>query len=80
MRERVRVRNDMKALASRQRLTAYLIAAVPPGILIFMSIFASDVVRPLFSTEGGRVILGIAGGLVAIAFLLMRQIVASFEV
>jgi tight adherence protein B len=80
MRERIRARDDMNALASRQRLTAYCIAAVPGAILLVMQIFAPEVVQPLFVTSGGRVILSIAGALVLAGFLIMRQIVASFEV
>jgi tight adherence protein B len=80
MRERVRVRDDMDALASRQRLTAYCISAVPAGVLLLMQVFAPEVVRPLFITNGGRTILTIAAGLVVAGFVIMRQIVASFEV
>jgi Flp pilus assembly protein TadB len=53
---------------------------VPPAILGMMSMFAPDVVEPLFVTNGGRIILAIAAGLVLTAFVLMRQIVSSFEV
>lgn len=80
MRDRIRARDDMNALASRQKLTAYLISAVPAAILLMMQIFAPDVVQPLFVSNGGRVILAIAGGLVLTGFLIMRQLVASFEV
>jgi tight adherence protein B len=80
MRERIRARDDMNALASRQRLTSYCITAVPGGILLLMQMFAPEMVRPLFTTDGGRVILSIAGALVVAGFLIMRQIVASFEV
>jgi tight adherence protein B len=80
MRERVRTRDDMRALTSRQRLTAYLMAGVPVAILGVLMATAPEVVRPLFTTELGRILLAIAAALVLAGFITMYQIASSFEV
>jgi tight adherence protein B len=80
MRERIRLRNDMKALSSRQRLSAYLIASVPIFIVVVLWSTANEALRPLFDTEGGRLLLGIAAALELAGMVTMHRLASSFEV
>ena len=80
MRERTVIRNEMNSMTSRQRLSAYLIAAVPVAVLIGMTIMLPDATRPLFERQGGRMLLAVAGGLELLGFLTIRHLSSSFEV
>lgn len=80
IRERFRLRAEMKSLTSRQRLSAYLIAVVPIGILLLFITGDSDTIRPMLETNTGHIMLAIAGALEVGGVLIIRQLLASFEV
>lgn len=80
MRERIRMRQEMEAMVSRQRLSAYMIASVPVIVLVALAVFAGDVTKPLFERDGGRILLGVAGLLEIVGFLTMHRLASSFEV
>jgi tight adherence protein B len=80
IRERYQLRNEMRSITARQRLTSYLIACVPPLIVLVLALIAYDSVRPLFERTGGHIVLAIALGLELAGILMIRQLIASYEV
>ncbi len=80
MRERVRLHREMRSLTAEQRLSAYIIAVVPVGILICIALLDYELVRPLFERGSGQAMLGLAAALEVAGLLVMLQIASSYEV
>ena len=79
MRERERIRGEVKTLTSQQRLTGMVISALP--ILMGLVFFAlnPDYMTPLFTATVGKVLLLGAAGAEVVGIVLLRALVA-FEV
>lgn len=77
MRERVRLRGEVKAITSRQIFSTYGMAAMPPFMIIAVFILARPLVQPLLTHQAGWFVLGIAGFLELCGVLIVRRIAAS---
>lgn len=51
-------KEKMKVMTAQGRMTAWIVGASPFGLLLLLKLSAPDYVDPLFSTEGGRLLLG----------------------
>jgi tight adherence protein B len=76
MRERARIRGHIKAVTSQQRLTGYILGAMPIAVMGLLFLVASEYMTPLFTTLGGKVILVGGGMMEFIGILLIRRILA----
>jgi len=76
MRERARIRGHVKAVTSQQRVTGYVLGALPIALMCFLFVIAHDYMTPLFTTLGGQVLLVGAGIMEFIGMLLIRRILA----
>ncbi|MCW2506422.1 MAG: type secretion system protein [Actinomycetia bacterium] len=75
MRERFRLKRQVRALSAEGRLSAYVLVGLPIAIGAYMFLFRSDYVRPLYTTFAGTLML--AAGVVMItagAFWMSRLI------
>ncbi|MGK2964116.1 MAG: type II secretion system F family protein [Tepidiformaceae bacterium] len=79
MRERERIRGEIRTLTAQQRMSGYVIAAIPVCLLVAFNMISPEFTGLLFSDPLGRVLLGVAGGLEVIGFLAINKIV-SIEV
>lgn len=75
VRERAELRRELRSLTAQARLSRYIVTALPPGILLVLSVLNPDYSKPLFHTTGGVVLLVIAGCLVIAGSLVMRALV-----
>ncbi len=75
MRERERIEGEIKALTSQQRMTGYIIAALPIFIGALFYFINADYMTPLVGTLGGRVMLGVAFFMEAIGMFVIKRIV-----
>jgi tight adherence protein B len=80
MRGRMTLRREMRALTSQQRYGAYVIAAVPPGIVLLITLTNPQFIAPLYASTLGWVALGVAATLELVGVLTLRWIITSFEV
>ena len=79
MRERERLRGEVRTLTSQQRMTGIIIGALPIFIgLLFLGI-NPDYMTPLFNETSGRIILLSAAGMEVMGVLTIKAILA-FEV
>jgi tight adherence protein B len=76
MRERARIRGHIRAVTSQQRMTGYILGALPIVIMGILFLVAGDYMTPLFTTVAGLVILVGAGMMEFIGMLLIRRILA----
>jgi tight adherence protein B len=79
MRERARIRGHIRAVTSQQRLTGYVLGAMPIAVMGLLFLVASAYMTPLFTTLAGQVMLIGAGLMEFIGIMLIRRIL-SIEV
>ena len=75
MRERERIRNEIRTLTSQQRMTGYVVGAIPVGLLGIFFVIAPDFVSLLFTDSLGHLMLGGAVILEFLGFMVIRKIV-----
>jgi tight adherence protein B len=75
LRERAELRRMMAALTAQGRLSRGVITALPVVLLAILSLINPDYIAPLFQTAGGRIMLVLAGVLIAVGSLAIKRIV-----
>jgi len=75
MRERERIRGEIRTLTSQQRLTGYVIGGIPLGLLAAFGLISPDFTKLLFTEPLGRLMLGAAGVMELIGFAIIQKIV-----
>ena len=75
MRERERVRRQVKVLSAEGRLSAWILGGLPPGFALYLLLVRPEYVKPLFTDAIGLVMLGMAGLQFAVGVLWLRKVV-----
>jgi tight adherence protein B len=83
IRERIRIKGEIRTLTAQQRISGYVVAGLPIGLAGLLFIIAPKFIEPMFvkPPEGplglplGAFILGIGIFMMIIGFLLIRRIV-----
>jgi tight adherence protein B len=75
MRERERIRGEIRTLTSQQRMTGFVIGGIPIGLGLIFALIAPDFVGLLFTDPLGRMMLGAAIVMETLGFLVIRKIV-----
>jgi tight adherence protein B len=76
IRERLRIKGEIKTLTAQGRISAKVIAGLPIALLILLSFLNPEFARPLYSTTLGYFLLAGAGTGIIIGYLAMMKIVA----
>ena len=76
MRERQYLLRQVRSLSAEGRLSAYILAALPPLFLLYLLLTQRDYVMPLFTEPVGWVILGTAAVLLVAGSLWMKKVVS----
>lgn len=74
MRERIRIRGEIKTLTSQQMLTGFVIGVLPFAMVILFSLLNPDYMRPLFTTNIGYAMIAGACVLEFFGVMLIRKI------
>jgi len=82
IRERIRIKGEIRVLTAQQRLSGYVVALLPVGILAFLWVAAPDFLAPMFDASveiaglpAGAVIMAMGGIMMFVGFILIRRIV-----
>ena len=75
MRERERIRGEIRTLTSQQRLTGYVIGGIPVGLFLVFMIMSPEFTGLLITNPLGRMMLLGAIVLEAMGFLVIQKIV-----
>jgi len=82
IRERVRIKGEIRTLTSQQRISGYVVAALPIGLIAFLMVLAPSFMQPMFQKPpaiaglpAGLIILIGAGISMFIGFMAIRRIV-----
>jgi tight adherence protein B len=75
MRERERIRGEIRTLTSQQRMTGFVIGGIPVGLGAIFMLISPDFTKLLFTDPLGRMMLGAAVVLECIGFFVISKIV-----
>ncbi|MES4792073.1 MAG: hypothetical protein C4321_02980 [Chloroflexota bacterium] len=75
MRERERIKGEIRTLTSQQRMTGYVIGGIPIGLLIIFYMISPDFTGLLFTDPLGRLMLMGAFVSEVIGYLIIQRIV-----
>jgi tight adherence protein B len=74
VRERIRIRGEVRALTGQARLSSWVLSALPLALAGVLMLLNHDYMRPLFETGLGRALLACALVAELIGMLIMRRI------
>ncbi len=66
IRERIRIKGEIRTLTAQQRLSGYVVGFLPIGIALFLFIAAPTFLEPMFKNPPG--IIGLPAGVIILAF------------
>jgi tight adherence protein B len=81
IRERVRILGEIRVLTAQQRLSGYVVAGLPIGLVAILTVIAPNFMEPMFGPPEiagiplGVIMLFLGGVLMLIGFLAIRRIV-----
>ena len=82
IRERVRIKGEIKTLTAQQRMSGYVVGFLPIALVLLLSVIAPTFMEPMFRAPpeflgqpAGLFILGFGGFMMLIGFILIRRIV-----
>ena len=82
IRERVRIKGEIKTLTAQQRMSGYVVGFLPAALVVLLSVIAPKFMEPmfqkppeLFGLPAGLFVLGAGGLMMGIGFFFIRRIV-----
>jgi tight adherence protein B len=82
IRERIRIKGEIRTLTAQQRLSGYVVAGLPIGLAAFLFVAAPGFMDPMFDARAsliglpaGVIILALGGVMMFIGFMVIRRIV-----
>jgi tight adherence protein B len=82
IRERIRIKGEIRTLTAQQRLSGYVVAGLPIGLAAFLFVAAPNFMDPMFDDRvsiiglpAGVIILMLGGVMMFIGFMAIRRIV-----
>ncbi len=75
MLQRERLRREVKALTAEGRISAYVLACLPPGLGLVMYMANPEYMKPLFTDTLGQVLLGLSLVGMIVGFFWMQKVV-----
>src|SRR6266496_3829425 len=74
IRERVRIKGEINTLTAQGRMSGYLVAFLPIGIMITLNFINPEFMQPLFTELIGQALLGLGAIMMAIGFFAIQKI------
>ncbi|CAN5552821.1 type II secretion system F family protein [soil metagenome] len=82
IRERIRIKGEIRTLTAQQRLSGYVVAGLPIFLILILSVIAPKFMEPMFFNPPailglpvGVILLGAGGIMMGMGFVLIRRIV-----
>ncbi len=75
LRERFKLKAQVKAMTSQGRFTAKLLSCLPPAVLCALTAISPRFTDPLFTKPPGQIALGIAVTLIVVGYIVMNKMV-----
>jgi tight adherence protein B len=74
IRERVRIKGEIRTLTAQGRYSGYLVAFLPIAIMITLNFINPEFMQPLFTELIGQILLVVGGIMMSIGFFAIRKI------
>ncbi len=74
IRERIRIKGEIKTLTAQGRISGYMVAGLPIALGGVLNLINPAFMDPLFSTTIGRILIGLGVVLMTIGFFIIRKI------
>jgi tight adherence protein B len=75
MRERVRIRGEIKTLTTQQALSGWVIGLLPPVVGLFIFLINPEYMKPLYSETIGLALLGGAAFMEFVGVMIIKKII-----
>jgi tight adherence protein B len=75
MRERLRMKGEVKALTAEGRASALMLVILVPGLGLVMAVLNRAYMAPLVTTSIGRILIGISFVMITGGYLWMNKMV-----
>jgi tight adherence protein B len=75
IRERIRIRRQVRVYSAQGRLSGYILAALPIFVATFLYFFVPDYIKELVAVKTGWYIIGAAVAAQIIGFLIIRKLI-----
>jgi tight adherence protein B len=82
IRERIRIKGEIRTLTAQQRISGYVVAALPIGLAGLLFVIAPGFMEPMFSKPpeimglpAGVIILAFGGFMMFVGFMIIRRVV-----
>lgn len=75
IRERIRIRRQVRVYSAQGRLSGYILAALPIFVAIFLYFFIPDYIKELVAVKTGWYIIGAAVAAQIIGFFIIRKLI-----
>jgi tight adherence protein B len=79
LRERMKLRQTIRALSAQGRASAVLLFALPPGVALAANVVSPGFIEPLYATHAGRICAAVALGFQLMGAALVKKIVNPKE-
>lgn len=79
IRERVRIKGEIRALTAQGRVSGYIVTFLPFGITAFLYLYNPDFIGPMFEDACGWIMIGTSLVLIVLGYVVINKIV-SIEV
>jgi tight adherence protein B len=74
IRERVRIKGEIRTLTAQGRYSGYLVAFLPIGIMVTLNFINPEFMQPLFTELIGQILLVVGGIMMLIGFFAIQKI------
>jgi tight adherence protein B len=74
IRERIRIKGELKALTGQSRISGYMVAMVPVGLAFFIYFINREFMMLLFTDICGNIMLGVAVVGIAMGFFVINKV------
>jgi len=82
IRERVRIKGEIRTLTAQQRMSGYVVAFLPIGLVALLFVIAPSFMEPMMDADVaflglpvGMLLFGLGGFMMFIGFMIIRRIV-----
>jgi tight adherence protein B len=75
VRERMSLERMVKTLTAQGRMSRWVLTALPCVLLAMITVVNPAYVQPLYTTGTGRILLGLAGGMICAGSLVIKRII-----
>jgi tight adherence protein B len=75
MRERFKILRQVKTFTAQGRMSMMLLMALPPGLVLLLSVMNPEFIRPLYKEPIGHLMIAVGATMQFIGYLLIRKII-----